>query len=98
MAITFLEFCGLLVIFLAVTQIIIPLFAPSAFDFFWLFRKNKEPGDENTNAGDNLRNLVKEAVGLKKSTEKTINKVREKTKKNLENAKELNEQLKDESQ
>lgn len=98
MAMLFIDFCGLLLILIVVTQIILPLFAPNHFDFFWLFRKDKPQTDDEVptaNTGDNLRNEIKVALGLKKKADTAINAARKKTKKNLDEAAELHEKVED---
>lgn len=93
MRIFFLEFCGALLAFLVITQVILPLFFSSHFRFFWLFKAKKE--EESQTTGDDLRDAVKEVVGLKKSTDKAIKKVQKRTKENLDAAEELNSKVED---
>ncbi|MFA5934143.1 MAG: hypothetical protein WC795_02920 [Candidatus Paceibacterota bacterium] len=96
MQIVFLEFCGLLLIFVVITQIIIPILFPTKFDLFWLFRKDKKLEDRSpVNTGDKLRNTVKEAVGLKRKTDKVIKDARKRTKENLNDAQSLDKTVKD---
>lgn len=96
MRIMFLDFCLLILIVMALTQVIMPVFFPRHFDLFWLFRKDRKPEDRSsTNTGDNLRNAVKEAVGMKKKTDEVIKDARKKTKANLDDAKSLDKTLKD---
>lgn len=92
MRIAFLEFCGLLLVFFAVTQIIIPVILPKHFNFFWLFGKKKNENEEG-NTGDDLRESVRKAVGLKKKTDKVIETVRDKTKANLSKAEKLDSEV-----
>ena len=92
----FLEFCALVLVLVTLTQIIIPIFIPKHFNFFWLFRKAKETEDETPsekNTGDNLRDAVKEALWIKKKADKTVEETRKKTKKNLDDAQNLHDKL-----
>jgi len=90
-----LEFIGFVVVFLALTQVILPLFLPKWFDYFWLFKLNKktENKKQEEEKDPNLSEIVDETVKLKKTTEKTIQKVRKQTKENLNKAKELDGKL-----
>ena len=93
----FLEFCAFILLFVVITQVIMPIFAPNSFDYFWLFRKDKKVSDntddKKENTGDDLRKAIKEAVGIKKKADKTINDVSKKTKANLKNAQNLDNEI-----
>ncbi len=95
--ILFFDFCGLLLFVILLTQIIMPLFVPKHFHLFWLFRKGilaKEGKVVEQNTGDDLRDQIKVAIGLKKKTDAFIKDVHKKTKENLDNATSLNEKVK----
>lgn len=82
--IALLDFCLILLALLFLTQVVVPILFPNSFRIFWLFYKSKSKEDETQekNLGDNLRQEVLQAIGLKKKTDTAIKKVRKKTEKN----------------
>ena len=87
----FMEFCGWLLILMVFTQIILPLFFPKSFHFFWLFRKKKVL--EKVEKIMDLKDEVEQAKVLKKSTEQTVKEIRKKTRKHLKDAEKLHNEL-----
>lgn len=91
----FLEICGLIVIVIVITQVLVPLLFPNYFRLFWIFRKKEEKPAEEKIEGNKLEAMVKEAVVTHKKAAETIKKVQKKTKENLEHAKDLDNKLDD---